>query len=101
MLLLEVSTPQGPELHLDVSTLQRPVLHLEVSTPQPLKLHLDLSTLQRCVQHREVTTSGCVYNTESCAAAGGIYTAGVSTASVLEVSTPRGCTYTWLDNRSL
>ncbi len=94
------------------STLQSPVLFLEVSTHKglcytwrclhhPLKLHLDLSTLQRCVQHREVTTSGCVYNTESCAAAGGIYTAGVSTASVLEVSTPRGCTYTWLDNRSL
>ena len=27
--LLDVSTPQGPELHLDVSTLQRPVLQLD------------------------------------------------------------------------
>jgi hypothetical protein len=32
VLLLEVSTPQGPELHLNVSALQRPVLLLEVST---------------------------------------------------------------------
>ncbi len=38
VLLLEVSTPQGPELHLDVSTLQMPVLLLEVSTPRGLSL---------------------------------------------------------------
>jgi hypothetical protein len=31
---LEVSTPQGPELHLDVTTLERPMLLLEVSTLQ-------------------------------------------------------------------
>ena len=65
---LDVSTPQGPELHLDVSgqqepilswtclhhrglsctmdlyTLQRPVMHLGVSTPQGFELHMDLST---------------------------------------------------------
>jgi hypothetical protein len=34
VLLLEVSTPQEPELHLDMSALQRHVLLLEVSTPQ-------------------------------------------------------------------
>jgi hypothetical protein len=33
VLLLEVSTPKGPELHLKVSALQRPVLLLEMSTP--------------------------------------------------------------------
>ena len=32
VLLLEVSTAQGPELHLNVSALQRLVLLLEVST---------------------------------------------------------------------
>ncbi len=31
---LEVSTLQGPELHLDVSPLQRPVQFLEMSTLQ-------------------------------------------------------------------
>ncbi len=38
VLLLEVSTPKGPELHLDVSALQRSVMLLEVSTlkvPEP------------------------------------------------------------------
>jgi hypothetical protein len=54
---------QGPELlQLDVSTLQRPVLHLGVSTPQGLfctlmnlfgqqepELRLDVSTQQRLV----------------------------------------------------
>jgi hypothetical protein len=45
VLLLEVSTPQGPELHLDMSVLQRPVRLLEVSTPQGPELHLDVSTL--------------------------------------------------------
>jgi hypothetical protein len=40
VLLLEVSIPQGPELHLNVSALQRPVLllALEVSTPKGPKL---------------------------------------------------------------
>jgi hypothetical protein len=57
--LLEMSTLQGPELHLNLSTLKRPVLlqdmstiqrtvlHLDVSTPKRSDLHLDLSTLQR------------------------------------------------------
>jgi hypothetical protein len=41
-----MSTPNGSELHLDVSTLQRPVLHLDMSTPHGPELHLDL-----CGQH--------------------------------------------------
>ncbi len=57
VLLSEVSTPQGPELHLYVSTLQRPVLLLEVSTPQGSELHLEVSA-------------------EACAAPGGVYTTG-------------------------
>jgi hypothetical protein len=52
----EVSTPQGPELHLDVSTIQRPLLLLDVSTPQGLELHLDLSTLQRPALHLDGST---------------------------------------------
>jgi hypothetical protein len=57
VLLLEVSTLQGPELHLDVSALQRSVLLLEVSATGP-ELHLDVCT------------------TEECAASGGVYTTG-------------------------
>ncbi len=48
--LVYVSTPQGPELHLDMSVLQRPELLLDVYsilyTPQWPKLHLDVSTLR-------------------------------------------------------
>ncbi len=46
VLLLEVSA-KGPELHLDVSTLQRNVLLLGVSTLQGPELHLDVYALQR------------------------------------------------------
>ncbi len=38
-------TAQGPELHLDMSTLKMHVLHREVSTPQGPELHLEVSTL--------------------------------------------------------
>ena len=55
MLFLEVSTLQGPELHLDVSALQRSVLLLEVSATG-LELHLDVSALQRSVMLLEVST---------------------------------------------
>ncbi len=72
-LLLEVSTPQGPELHLDVFTLQRStlpgselhldvsayqwhVLLLEVSTTQGPELHLDVFPLQRYEPLLEVST---------------------------------------------
>ncbi len=67
------STPQGPELHLhlDVSTLQRHVLHWEVSTPQGPELHLDVSTLQRLVLLLELSTSQ-------------------GTVLLLEMSTPKG-----------
>ncbi len=50
VLLLEVSTLQGPELHLDVSALQRSVLLLEVSATGP-ELHLDVSALRRYVSN--------------------------------------------------
>ncbi len=77
MLLLEVSIPQRPELHLDVSTLQRLVLLREVSTPQGPELHLDMSTLKRPVLLLEVSTPqgpelhldvSTVYTTVACAA---------------------------------
>jgi hypothetical protein len=61
VLFLEVSTLQGPELHLDVSTLQRNVLLLKVSTLQGPDLHLDVSAL-------------CTI--EACAVPGGVYTTG-------------------------
>jgi hypothetical protein len=41
---MEVSTLQGPELHLDVSALQWSVLLLEMSATGP-ELHLDVSAL--------------------------------------------------------
>ena len=55
VLLLEVSTLQGPELHLDVSALQRRVLLLEVSATGP-ELRLDVSALKRSV----LISPGCV-----------------------------------------
>jgi hypothetical protein len=39
---VDMSTQKWTELHLDVSRLQEPVLHLEVSTPQFHELHLDV-----------------------------------------------------------
>jgi hypothetical protein len=56
VLYREVSTPQGHEPPLDMSTIQRSVLLLDVSTPQGPELHLDLSTLQRPVLHLERST---------------------------------------------
>ncbi len=47
LLLLDVSTPQRPELQLDLSTPQRPVLNLDVSTQQVRELHIDLSGHQK------------------------------------------------------
>jgi hypothetical protein len=63
VLLLEVSTPQGSELHLNVSALQRPVLLLEVSTPQGPKL------IWTCLHYRAASERVCT--TEVCAAPGG------------------------------
>ncbi len=48
----------GPELHLDVSALQRNVLLLEMSTLQGPELHLDVSALQRSVLLLEVSATG-------------------------------------------
>jgi hypothetical protein len=42
-----LSTPKGSELHLDVSTLEEPMLLLEVSTPQGPERDLDVSTRER------------------------------------------------------
>ncbi len=81
VLLLEISTPQGPELHLNVSGQQEPLLLLHISTLQgpelqldgsgqqePVlvwtwqhrwkgaELHLDVSTLQRHMQYPDVST---------------------------------------------
>jgi hypothetical protein len=46
VLHLDLFPLQGPLLHLDVSTVQSPVLHIDVSTLQGPQLHLDVSTLQ-------------------------------------------------------
>ncbi len=54
---MEVSAT-GPELHLDVSALQRNVMLLEVSTLQGPKLHLDVSALKRSVLLLEVSATG-------------------------------------------
>jgi hypothetical protein len=61
-----VSTLQGPDLHLDVSALQRSVLllevstqlwpELEVSTLQGPEMQLDVSALQRSVLLLKVST---------------------------------------------
>jgi hypothetical protein len=59
--LLEVSTPQWPELHMDMSTIKRIVLLLQMSTSQGPKLHLEVGQ----------------YTTEACATPGGVYTTEV------------------------
>ena len=56
VLLLEVSAT-GPELHLDVSALQRNVLLLEVSTLWGSELLLNVSALQRSVMLLEVSAT--------------------------------------------
>ena len=52
VLFLEVSAT-GPELHLDVSAIKRNVLLLEVSTLQGPELYLDVSALQRNVCNQQ------------------------------------------------
>jgi hypothetical protein len=49
-------TPQGPELHLEVSTLQRPMLHLDMSTPQGPELHLN------SIEHEPVLLLDVLYH---------------------------------------
>jgi hypothetical protein len=58
VLHLEVSTPLGPELHLDVSTLLRlvRVVLRDVSTPQGSELHLDVYGQQEPLLLLDVTT---------------------------------------------
>ena len=62
-IMVSCAAPEGvytqrPVLLLDMSTLQRAVLHLhmDVSTPQRPELHLDLSTLQRAALLLEMFT---------------------------------------------
>ncbi len=73
-MLLEVSTLQGPELHLDVSALQRSVLLLEVSAT-------GLSFIWTCL-----------HTTEKCTAPGGVYTTGACWAASGRVCTTEECT---------
>ena len=99
MLNLKVSTLQGPELHLDVSALQRSVLLLEVSATGP-EMHLDVSALQRCVLLHEVSAtraraaSGRVCTTEECTTPGGVchraWAASGRVCTTEECTTPRG-----------
>jgi hypothetical protein len=51
-----VLTPQGTELHLAMSGQQEPVLLLSMSKPQGPELHLDVSTLQLPILHLNVFT---------------------------------------------
>ncbi len=97
VLLLEVSTPQGPELHLNVSALQRLVLLLKVSTQQGPELHLGVSTIQRPVLLLgvpRVTPQGSEVHLHFLLQRPELY---------LDMSTPRGLSWiwTWSDNRSL
>ncbi len=46
---MDVSTPQGPELQLDLSGQKEPVLTLKMSTPQGPELHLEVSEKQKPV----------------------------------------------------
>jgi hypothetical protein len=43
---LDVSTPQGPHLHLDLPGQQEPVMTLDVSIPHGPELHLDVAAQQ-------------------------------------------------------
>ncbi len=57
MLNLEVSTPQGSELHLELCGQQEPVLLIDLSTPQEPELHLALSG-----QHKSLSWSAtCIW----------------------------------------
>jgi hypothetical protein len=67
-----------------MSTLQSPVLHVDEAASHGPELNLDLSTLQRpvllcrmCLNYRGLISSGLVYATEACAAPGPgrVYTA--------------------------
>jgi hypothetical protein len=53
---MDVSTPKGPGLHLDVSKLQRTLQHLDLPTSQGPELHLDLSAQQKSVLLLDLST---------------------------------------------
>jgi hypothetical protein len=81
---------------VDVSTLQRPVLHLDVPTPQRPELHLDLSTLQRpsCV------SPGGAYTTEALAASADLTTLQKPLLQ-MDVPTPQGAAAAPMDLSTL
>jgi hypothetical protein len=58
----DVSTLQGPELHLDMSALKRSVLLLEVSTVH----YRGLSCIWTCLPTEVCTSPGGVCTTEVC-----------------------------------
>jgi hypothetical protein len=66
--LLGVSTPQGPELHLDVSTL----LYRGMCCIGRCLLHRGLSCIWMCLHYKGAVPRG-VYTTGACAAPGGVY----------------------------
>jgi hypothetical protein len=76
-----------PELHLDVSALQRPVQFLEMSTLQGPELHLDVSALQRSVLLLEVSATGPELHLHVSALQGNVL--------LLEVSTIQGPVHTY------
>ncbi len=55
LLLLDVATQQGTELHLDLPRQQEPMLLLDVYTLEGPELYPDVSTLQSPVQHLDVS----------------------------------------------
>jgi hypothetical protein len=86
---LEVSTTQGPELHLAMSGKQEPLPFLDVSTLQGHELHLNVPrtasrivySIETCAPYKRVFTLGpkmhldvsSVYKTWSCDALGRVY----------------------------
>ncbi len=67
--LMDVSTPQGPQLHLNLPGQEEPLLLLDMSKLQRPELHLDVPRLQE-------PSPEFGYTTEACVAPGSAYTTG-------------------------
>ncbi len=96
MLLREVPTPQRPELHLDLSRQQKPVLDFDVSTLHALErpvMLLEKST----PQHRGLScTWTCLDNRSLCSSWTYLHYRGLCcTRAYLVVSTHWGLSFTW------
>ncbi len=80
--LMDVSTPQRPQLHLELPGQQEPVLLLDVSTLQGPEQHFSMSPLHyvaswwTCLHHRGLCSTGRVWTKGACAGLGGVYTTG-------------------------